>query len=78
MILKIDLLNAIRGHFPGVVMPKEGYREVAGALGAFIHVIVKQREALFHSLKIDFSGKVIHGDLEDVSDEDCDPCDNNS
>ena len=65
VLLSIDLKDAIRGFFRGIVMGIDGYEECAGAMGAFLHVIVKTKEMEFSNMKIDFSKQVIHGDLDD-------------
>ena len=66
IFLQWNFDNACRGFFPRIVMAKEGFVEIAGAMGSFVHQVVKAKELAFKKAIVDFSQECFHGDLVDV------------
>ena len=54
--------------FPGIVMGEEGFADMAGILGAYVHLIVKEKEKSFTKARVDFSQENVRGDLLDADE----------
>ena len=65
-VLKWNLCDGSSGFLPGLVMLKVAFAEIAGALGAFIHRIVKSKENTIETKGIKLSSLTVRGDLVDL------------
>ena len=63
------VLREVEGGWNGIVMPNEGYREIAWWLGKYVYEVGKRKRDYFDSKRIRFDETVIHGDLEDLCTE---------
>ena len=66
---RIDIKGCFEGGWKDIVMPNEGYKEIAWWLGKYVHEVETKKRGYFDSLRIRFDGTVIHGDLEDLCTE---------
>ena len=49
-------------------MGEDGFADIAGILGAYVHLIVKEKEKSFTKARVDFSQENVRGDLQDVDE----------
>ena len=61
----VDLQGCFRGHWHGVVMPHEGYEEIARHFGHFCGYVENSKRLSYDKLKVKLDQEVIHGCLED-------------
>ena len=65
-ITNVQWGNVLCGFFPGVVMGKEGFVDIANVLSNFIRYFNKKKEEEFKGRKLDFSRVVVHDDIVDI------------
>ena len=51
-------------------MSEDGYSDVAGAMSAFLNLVVMSKENSFKKRKLDFSQVNVNGDLIDACSDD--------
>ena len=66
LVKEISIDNFFNSYWPNVVMPMEGYQEMAKAFGIFLRNIEVKKRHNFEVQKLDFSNEVIHGCIEDA------------
>ena len=55
-----------RGFFPGIVMDKEGFQDIAWVLGKFVHIVVQTKEQEFQKDDLQFRDVTVHGEMFDI------------
>ena len=66
LLNNFNLRGFFVSYWKDVVLPMEGYQEIAHAFGQYVKKLEDAKKAEFDKLKLNFKGGVTHGNLEDL------------